>query len=669
MTSMFNNAVKLMNADAIGTANSQKFSDESWYTPKKDRWHDMFIRPMPDVVRGADGGPSPGQHMNVSLYHELLYMKERFEDSKAKLPAASELAQSLDTSGQDYSPLRGPDVYLHGLQRGTYNTSGFRSRSKRQVTASRIFGPLMHQRRQKRAIWAVIAAGIVGTIFGIFSANQIHSITKNDHAELLVQNNEERDHVIRNINDRITNVVALARDNAHINILEVRYMAWTGIVRHIQKRLQQWLDLTHDLHKHRLHSGWFTAKQMDHLHKIVMKFGRARNLKPLTEFPSDYFQIDVSFVSSPNDLVLILHVPATKYPDKWSIYRYHPFPIPNQDGYMTMISAPEPLIAIGPNGLHKALTETDLDKCLQRNHVYMCEAPIITLTSNEGSCIGALMGQLPNVITKRCQVKLEAQREVVVQAGERTFAIFSPEVFTAQGECLNGTSITKYITSTSRLTLDSGCTLRLKQHLLSAPFSIITPRVPMVEKTNWDTMEVPRELLRHVDAQEMRLYSTLLADKNLSLQVEDGLRLSQAQLTRLHKSLANQVHSAQWNHFWITVAIALVLGVIVSVISYLCCARYFCPKPDVSLSISKPASRRGSWPQTYEMQPVRESPIMRERRPSARVTPVRRQDSYQDARSEFGDRTSMTSLNSNDFANVLHSTLRHERSARNPFQE
>ena len=176
------------------------------------------------------------------------------------------------------------------------------------------------------------------------------------------------------------------------------------------------------------------------------------------------------------------------------------------------------------------------------------------------------MAQIPSAITTLCQVSMEPERELVTQAGERSFAIYSPEVFTAHGHCTNGSLVQRYISHTTILTLDSGCDLELRQHILAVPFSIVTPRQPIMEYTNWDTLEVPKQVLLNMDRNEMRMYDFLPADHNLSVQVDDGIRMSQTQLAVLHHRLSQQVEEAHNNGFWITVAVSILLGFLFTVL-------------------------------------------------------------------------------------------------------
>lgn len=188
--------------------------------------------------------------------------------------------------------------------------------------------------------------GGIGTFLGVFSASQVQSMGHFHESEMLIQDDQLKNQLINTLNDRINILVEHMRGQMEQDMLVARYMTWIAIIQHLQHRLNQWRDLVDSLHKHRLHSGWFTTDQMETLHRNVKAFAAAQNVYPLMDFPSDYFQTDVSFVHNKNELTLIIHVPAMRHCQKWSIYCYHLFPISNHKDDVTMITAPASLIAI-----------------------------------------------------------------------------------------------------------------------------------------------------------------------------------------------------------------------------------------------------------------------------------------------------------------------------------
>ena len=107
------------------------------------------------------------------------------------------------------------------------------------------------------------------------------------------------------------------------------------LIMQIEEQLDQFKDrvlvLTNavqQLHHRRLAIDLLTPHQMDVLHKSVMDQAHQDNFNPLTTQIADYFQIEASYVRTDNDIVIIVHVPCSKFSDLLTIYRYLPSPIP-----------------------------------------------------------------------------------------------------------------------------------------------------------------------------------------------------------------------------------------------------------------------------------------------------------------------------------------------------
>ena len=577
---MFELAKNVMMKDTRLTMSSKNYRNEIWYHPKKDSQHNMYISPH-------NGENGTGSLLNISVHHYIRILHDEFQNLVAALPTK----ESVMPPSLKKAPSPGQSVLV--------NTS----------------------RRQKRGFWmgalagATMSSGALATFLGVFSQGQIKALSKQD-TEVLVEDGQKKNEVLAAMDLRMNKIVDLLHEHSQDDILAQRYIAWMTIIRELQQRLTSFRNLLAGLYQHRLHPSWFEGDQLQKLHQDVMNFGKTKNVDPLSEHLSDYYQMDTSFVSSEGELVIILHVPATRHRENWNIFRYHPFPIENHKGFVTMITVPDQLIALGPNHQHKVLSETDLHHCLRKNHVYLCSSPATTMTDLGASCIGALMGQVPEGITSLCNLKMEPEREMVMQAGAQDFAVYSPVPFTAHGTCLNGTLITQLISKVSVIHVDPGCSLNLRHHKVESPFSITMPRRPLITHTSWDTLEVPKQLLQKADQAEQRMYNFLAEDKNLSDSAEAGIRVSQAQLARLHQRLVSEVQNTYSQGFWIALSVFIILGLVWCVVMYIWCSRYFCPKPLPLVAPSVPTLYRYEEPQPPHVEFVVGTP-----RPSSPSTP------------------------------------------------
>jgi hypothetical protein len=565
---LFHNLLEMLAHDTTENKNSKGYKNEIYYHPSRSNLHDMFINP-----HYGEGNGGPGTVTNVSIRHEIDEIQEEYRNVRLSLPLTSKNV-GQHGAGQRQTYLFDPQHEL------PFNTTGaVNRRQRREILLSR------KKRFWPALIGALIGSGIMGTFMGIFNNHQVQSMGNSKNVDLLVQDNQLKNRLLDNLGLRIQKALIQQRSHAGDMIFVTRYFVWETIIRHVQRRVDDFTSLVDDLHKHRLSQRWFSHDQIKELHRHVKMFATQHNVFVLTEFPSDYYQIDVSFVSSKDQLLLLLHVPATRTRDKWAIYRYHPFPIPDGNRMMTMITAPEPLIALGNDKKNKILSESALHKCLQRNHYYLCSSPVVTSTNFESSCVGGLMGQHADTIKDLCDIRTEHEREVVMQASERTFAVFSPEIFTARGSCLNGSFITRHISHSSIVELPPGCNLQLKGTLIDVPFSITTPREPIIHPTNWDTLTVPRAILRELDHRQTKLYQLLANDSADNLDFQDGLRMSRVQLAALHDRLSREVQENHSSFIQYFVILGITLLLLMAILALCWCGRYWCSRPPVQYEI------------------------------------------------------------------------------------
>jgi len=594
---MFTGALDLISENKKSFKNTKEYKDEEYYHPKTDGNHDIYI--ANHYTHG------PGAKSNISMEHDLSELYNRFRSIKDNMPAMSSSLRS-----EAIQHIMGPGGTGHFLQgmtfRSQYNsTSGFSRRQRRQDEEEADPDELEFRPRSKRFwgyIGAAIAGGVMGTFLGVYTHQQVQSMATAHDTDLLVQENQAKNRIIRTLNERINTAITFSMEAAEGQFFLNRYMVWASVVRHLKNQLDDFSHLIDSLQKHRLSHTWFNNEQMAQLHQNVNLFGRKHAVLPLTDYASDYFQVDVSYVSTPTQLIILLHVPATRVKEKWNIFRYHPFPIPDKKKMVTMITAPEPLIAMGTDRRYKVLTESDLHHCLRRNHNYLCNSPVITHTNFASACIGAIMGQLPDKISSLCRIHIEPEREMVMQASERTFAVYSPVAFTAHGTCINGTITTKPIGLSNQIEVGPGCNLQLKDHIIEVPFSLTAPRMPMITPTNWDTMEVPKQLLREDDLRQMKLYKLLTNDSRNEEAVQEGLRVSQAQLAMLHDRLTQEVAQQSQTGLIIFACLGGIVTAILCILLVCWCARYWCQRGAARSGTAEPAVH-------YHVDPRRQAAV------------------------------------------------------------
>jgi len=81
------------------------------------------------------------------------------------------------------------------------------------------------------------------------------------------------------------------------------------------------------------------------------------------------------------------------------------------------------------------------------------QLPMLVPCRHQPSCIGVIWSQNHKAFVDFCDIKMIKGHEMVMQAGEGEFVVYSPETFTAQGSCVSQIVIQHYIICCS---IDSG---------------------------------------------------------------------------------------------------------------------------------------------------------------------------------------------------------------------
>jgi hypothetical protein len=253
---------------------------------------------------------------------------------------------------------------------------------------------------------------------------------------------------------------------------------------------------------------------MSLLHKSVRNTASSRNLQVLPTRPQDYFQLDLSYIRSGKDILMILHVPCVTTNHLLSIYKYVPFPYPtvhssfsdsfdssyiqsisdvlacHNDSVSSLFLVPETeMIDIGRTSMQglaqfKLLSTSDLAGCVKRNHIYLCEKHQVLQTNLAGTCLGALYLQHEGGVIKNCQIKRKPIRETVYQLNANEHLIFSPKPFTAQIICQNGSHFPVQLVNTQKVFVPDFCSVNLINHTISSDGNIrISPPALQMQKT------------------------------------------------------------------------------------------------------------------------------------------------------------------------------------------
>ena len=488
----------------------------------------------------------------------------------------------------DLSHIFGDNLYPHNLAkqmkffRNLVSDSGTLANSTSET-------PLSRAKRQL-LVAAAAFSGVLGTFFGLYNTFEIHKIQKDllnlsDQHNLLVKVVQKHEHQIHELTDELDHLTEVIRTLITYNPALV-YAKFEHNVKIIEDRLQDLFNALQQLQHQRLSVTLLDAHQMAALHESVHNTAATRNLQVLPTRPQDYFQLDLSYIRSGKDVLMILHVPCVTTNHLLSIYKYIPFPYPithatvfdpdyihyvsdalsrQNDTTSSLFFIPETeMIAIGRASSlgasqFKLISNSDLASCVKRNHIFLCEKHQVLQTNLPGTCLGALYLQHEGGVIENCQLKRKPVRETVYQLNANDHLIFSPRPFTAQIICQNGSHYPVQLINTQKIFIPDYCSITLVNHTITSDGNIrISPPALQMQMT-LNLNLFPSEMMddiTHADDEFNKIHRHLQKIQNDTITDEVFNSM-------LHKNIlssSSTLSTVLWTLFGLSISAILLLG-------------------------------------------------------------------------------------------------------------
>ena len=325
----------------------------------------------------------------------------------------------------------------------------------------------------KRQLGAILGAvgGAVGTLMGLFNTFEIQKIAAgvgenrkriNDVIDITKINTEHLEN-LRLSTDKLSNIItAMLKDNPAqlLSEIEMTMDNANNAVNRITNMVQQ-------AQNKRLSVDLLTPDTLKQVFNHLQDQADKQGLELLITQPSDLFQIDTSYLHGNKTVTLILHVPMVAEDNKLNLLQFIPFPLSQSLGANTTVTpkVDKDLIAVGKHHQYKILGQTDLAACTKLGQNFLCEGRSVLRTDIEDSCLGSLyMHHLPGTL-KNCHFELGETKEHVFQTGPSQWLVSAPQTFSSVMQCEKSHD-TIFIKPISSITVDPGCKLYLKSHVI-----------------------------------------------------------------------------------------------------------------------------------------------------------------------------------------------------------
>ena len=412
---------------------------------------------------------------------------------------------------------------------------------------------------------------------GAFNACEIRQLKQkfnslsNDH-NMLVRVTQQHNKDIQNLANSMQDIMELIDLMANYNpgqIIAEIDKALAGY----HDRVTKVTNAIQQLQHHRLSVDLLTPEQINIIHSEVEQAAAYEGLNNLAAKTSDYFQVEVTYVRSEDDIVIIVHVPCIKVKGLLKIFRYLSFPIPlpfsppandlTIGQAMTMqnqtfsesqmdqifdsnlnfpqveqalfITDSADIISIGTDDDYHVLTQLDLASCTKRNHIYLCDKLQVMRTDLTETCLGSLFLRVESGVRAYCKFETRPVQEVVYQLTDREHLVFSPTdqvsdrehlVFSPTDQvskikCKNGTQERVQLdrNQATKITMEPGCTLKLNKHTIRTKSSSHIYIQPLQYSWSWNPFNLPSSTLANTAHLDELLYKVQKQVFNLTSEI------------------------------------------------------------------------------------------------------------------------------------------------------
>lgn len=331
----------------------------------------------------------------------------------------------------------------------------------------------------KPSLFFSLAQGIFGTFMGLYTQRQIRKLQQDvqnvqgEQDRILEVVNQQQDE-IANISSKILELQAtnniISRLNAPLAVAKMSELQYL-----VQTALESVVHAVQQAHHRRLSIDFLSAEQLIALYNEIEATAMGRAYVLLTSCPSDLFQVETSYVSDNENIVLILHVPMVPKNSLLRLFRLRPFPVPFSKTMALLPETSSSLLALsqGNTRLMTTIEHTDLMDCHRIGSVFVCERHGVLFNQIKATCLGALFEQDIAIAREVCNLELVPYHEAVLQLQSNWFLIYSPSMFTGYVQCHNGSSNEAHIKrGVNKLFVDPSCTLNLRNHSLHSETSL-----------------------------------------------------------------------------------------------------------------------------------------------------------------------------------------------------
>ena len=441
-------------------------------------------------------------------------------------------------------------------------------------------------------------SGVLGTFLGMYNAYEINVLKSRLNEQgrnhnLLVHVTEKQERQIQRITENMNVISQIIKMMVEYNpaLIAAQIAAQLDL---FESRLNRATSAVQQLQHRRLAIDLLDTHQLSEMHSAILEVATKRGYELMPQRLADYFQLETSYLRQGEDILIMLHVPCINKDQMLTIYKYIPFPYPlpkavtqqnvtiaesleqstsnpgpssqnptENDVVDSLVIIPEAeLIAIGKNNKYKILTQGDLDNCIKRNRVHLCERNQVLHTDLANSCLGSIYNRDENGVRHNCKLERKKLRETIYQLSATDHLLFTPKPYNTRIECKNGSHFPLYLAQTTKIHVPEECSVTLKSFSVQSDYNVRISPEPLHIPWQWDPLKLPADLL---------LDAALIDSKINSLQINIASLLNEtSQKTDFDAMLNTRFYSPTSFPWFIWVSVLASIFAIVLIIGWYC---------------------------------------------------------------------------------------------------
>ena len=299
---------------------------------------------------------------------------------------------------------------------------------------------------------------------------------------------------------------------------------------------------------HRLPLCFLDTKQIHLSMKQLSGKAAKHNLEPVSQHISAFLQYETSFLLIKGLVHIYVHVPLFDRRLLLDMLKFNNAPTQISDNLTLQLTPMDTILAIGQNGVHVTVTQSELDRYPKYGQVYFSNSAITLNNHINATCLGTIYSQDYENIKNACPTKFSIINEAFINLAPNEFIFYTKAPQTIQVKCR---SETKHIAvqHSEKLTMKDNCEIRSNEHTTRSGHSLNLDSGIQRWPFNWNA-------------------SGLLFDLDAATHVHD-LKLIHYPPTPardLHHLMNNKPHSLLT---WMTVIILIVACIVTLIFIYL----------------------------------------------------------------------------------------------------